>query len=122
MQFYIFQIKYLGAAGILLCAEMFQGIVGRKNFYILPSSIHELILVVDNSEYTMDSLSAMVKEVNERQVTDDEILSDHVYYFDWKTEQIYTDEKSVLDLSIANLTLKQTRCQDCVSLTEQAGI
>lgn len=116
------QIKYLGAAGILLCAEMFQGIVGRKNFYILPSSIHELILVVDNSEYTMDSLSAMVKEVNERQVTDDEILSDHVYYFDWKTEQIYTDEKSVLDLSIANLTLKQTRCQDCVSLTEQAGI
>lgn len=35
------QIKYFGAAGIFLCAEMFQEIVGKQNFYILPSSVHE---------------------------------------------------------------------------------
>lgn len=28
------QIKYFGAAGIFLCAEMFQKIVGKQNFYI----------------------------------------------------------------------------------------
>lgn len=47
------QIKYFGAAGIFLCAELFQEIVGKRNFYILPSSIHELILVVDYEEYEM---------------------------------------------------------------------
>lgn len=115
------QIKYFGAAGIFLCAEMFQKIVGKRNFYILPSSVHELILVVDCGEYEMDALSAMVKEVNKEQLTADEILSDHAYYFEWKTEQIYTDKERVADLLIANLTLKQMRCQNCVSLTEQAG-
>lgn len=115
------QIKYFGAAGIFLCAEMFQEIVGKQNFYILPSSVHELILVVDCGEYEMEALSDMVKEVNEGQLTANEILSDHAYYFDWKTEQIYTDEKSFSDLSTANLTLKQTRCQDCASLIEQKG-
>ena len=100
------QIKYFGAAGIFLCAELFQEIVGKRNFYILPSSIHELILVVDYEEYEMEALSAMVRKVNEEQLTVDEILSDHAYYFDWKTKQIYTDKKRVLDLPTANLTLK----------------
>ena len=100
------QIKYFGAAGIFLCAELFQEIVGKRNFYILPSSIHELILVVDYEEYEMEALSAMVRKVNEEQLTADEILSDHAYYFDWKTKQIYTDKKRVLDLPTANLTLK----------------
>lgn len=100
------QIKYFGAAGIFLCAELFQEIVGKRNFYILPSSIHELILVVDYEEYEMEALSAMVRKVNKEQLTADEILSDHAYYFDWKTKQIYTDKKRVLDLPTANLTLK----------------
>lgn len=116
------QIKYFGAAGIFLCAEMFQEIVGKQNFYILPSSVHELILVVDRGEYEMEALSAMVKEVNERQLTADEILSDHAYYFEWKTEQIYTDKERDTDLPTANLALKRMRCQNCVSLTEHAGI
>ena len=112
------QIKYFGAAGIFLCAELFQEIVGKRNFYILPSSIHELILVVDHEEYEMEVLSAMVRKVNEEQLTADEILSDHAYYFDWKTKQIYTDKKRALDLPTANLTLKQVCCQNCISFTE----
>lgn len=82
----------------------FKKIVGKQNFYILPSSFHEFILVVDCGEYEMEVLSAMVKEVNEGQLTADEILSDHAYYFDWTTEQIYTDKKRGSDLSTANLT------------------
>lgn len=81
--------RYFGSAGIFLCAEMFQEVVGKKNFYIIPSSIHELILIVDNEAYKREALSAMVREVNERQLSADERLSDHVYYFDWETKQIY---------------------------------
>lgn len=115
------QIKYFGAAGIFLCAEMFQEIVGKENFYILPSSVHELVLIKDDGVYEMNVLNATVKEVNEEQLIADEILSNHAYYFDWKTKEIYTDEKSFSDLSTANFTLKQTRCQDCASLIEQKG-
>lgn len=82
------QMKYFGAAGIFLCAEMFQEIVGKQNFYILPSSIHELILIKDNGGYEMEALNAMVQDVNEEQLTADEILSDHVYYYDWKQNRV----------------------------------
>lgn len=91
------QEKYCGAAGIFLCAEMFQEIVGRKNFYILPSSIHELILVVDSGTIDKEMLNGMVKIVNEEQVVPEERLADHVYYFDWGTKQIYTDEELCCD-------------------------
>ena len=82
------QIKYFGAAGIFLCAEMFQKIVGKQNFYILPSSVHELILVKDTDGYDMETLSTMVRNVNEEQVTEDERLSNHAYYYDWRQNRI----------------------------------
>ena len=87
---YVFtnQEKYFGAAGIFFCAEMFREVVGRKNFYILPSSVHELILIKDNGGYDMETLSAMVKNVNEGQVTANERLSDHAYYYDWKKNKV----------------------------------
>lgn len=61
----------------------------NKDIFILPSSIHEVILlpVVGNEDY--DELKRMVKEVNETQVEPEEVLSDSVYYFDKKTGQIY---------------------------------
>lgn len=82
------QIKYFGAAGIFLCAEMFQKIVGKQNFYILPSSVHELILIKDTDGYDMETLSTMVRNVNEEQVTEDERLSNHAYYYDWRQNRI----------------------------------
>lgn len=82
------QIKYFGAAGIFLCAEMFKEIVGKRNFYILPSSVHELILIKDDGGYDIQILSDMVRNANEEQVTADERLSDHAYYYDRKLNRI----------------------------------
>lgn len=80
--------KYFGAAGILFCAELFQEVIGKNNFYILPSSVHELILVKDDEGCDMQGLSAMVRCVNEEQVDMDERLSDHAYYYDWKQNKV----------------------------------
>lgn len=82
------QIKYFGAAGIFFCAELFQKVIGTNNFYILPSSVHELILVKDDGGCDMQGLSVMVRCVNEEQVDIDERLSDHAYYYDWKQNRI----------------------------------
>lgn len=60
----------------------------QTDFYILPSSIHEVILVptLENSDY--QELSEMVQEVNDTQLQDDEILSTHAYYYSRKENEI----------------------------------
>lgn len=52
------------------------------NFYILPSSIHETILVTA-TDCSISELEKMVMEVNETEVAAEEILSDHVYCYNY---------------------------------------
>ena len=54
----------------------------KNSFYILPSSVHEVILVPDYRAVTVEAFSHMVKEINETHVEDTEVLSDSVYYYD----------------------------------------
>lgn len=51
------------------------------DFYILPSSVHELLIMPDVKGMTKSELLRMVREVNENCVQPDEILSDHVYHY-----------------------------------------
>ncbi|WP_251207328.1 DUF5688 family protein [Acetatifactor aquisgranensis] len=53
-----------------------------RNFYILPSSIHEVILLADTGAGSAGELRKMVAEVNSTQVAPEEVLSDSLYYFD----------------------------------------
>jgi len=52
------------------------------NFFLLPSSVHEVILVPASGSASMEELSRMVREVNESQVEAEEFLADHAYYYD----------------------------------------
>lgn len=52
-----------------------------QDLYILPSSIHEVILLPKSDSYDREGLNCMVKEVNMDGVSLDEILSDHVYEY-----------------------------------------
>lgn len=60
-----------------------------RNFYILPSSVHECILVPVSTTFDQEELTQMVTEINETQVDPREILSNQAYYYDGTTEQIY---------------------------------
>lgn len=71
-----------GAAGILLGADYFQEALRGRSFYLLPSSIHETILVMDEDRGHGGRYSGMVSEVNDSVVADNEILSDHAYFYD----------------------------------------
>ncbi len=69
------------------------------NLYILPSSIHEILLLPDNGAMSVSELEAMVRDVNATQVAPDEVLSDNVYYYDKDVKTIYiaaTNEPCVL--------------------------
>lgn len=59
----------------------------RSDFFILPSSIHECI-ILPGTAYTREELGAIVHEVNTTQVPEQEILSDHVYFYQNSTRKI----------------------------------
>ena len=73
-------------AGMMFVPKVMKAIkerLGIEQFYILPSSIHE-VLVVNTSEATPSELRNMVREVNATQVAPEERLSDNVYFYDGK--------------------------------------
>lgn len=53
----------------------------KRDLYVLPSSIHEVILMPAEELYDPDDLSVMVREINETEVLPQEVLSDHVYRY-----------------------------------------
>lgn len=54
--------------------------IGR-DFYILPSSIHEVLIVPAAPDMEVSMLRGMVQEVNQTQVSPEERLSDNVYVY-----------------------------------------
>lgn len=53
-----------------------------KHYYIIPSSIHELILIRDRLDLELNYIRQMVHEVNRTTVVAEEVLSDNVYVYD----------------------------------------
>ena len=65
------------------------------DFYILPSSIHELLLVPAGEDVDAAYLQEMVSSVNREVVSEDEVLSDHVYFYRRKDDRLsFSDIKS----------------------------
>ena len=63
------------------------------DFFILPSSIHEILLVPDDGQKGADELRAMVMDVNATQVSPEEKLTDNVYHYDSKEHIFELAEK-----------------------------
>ena len=56
---------------------------GFDRIYIIPSSVHELLLIpADNQKLTVEYINMMIREVNMTTVGVTEILSDNVYVYD----------------------------------------
>ena len=81
--------KLFGAAAMLYpgLLEAFADKT-EKNFFILPSSVHEVIIVPDNEEQEAEELWKMVCDINATQVEPEEVLTDSVYYFSRKVRRI----------------------------------
>ncbi len=82
--------KGLCGAGAILYNDVLREFAKEHNrdIIILPSSVHEVILLPDVGEYDKKSLQEMVKDVNETQVDAQEVLSDKVYIYLKDTDEI----------------------------------
>ena len=81
----------LNGAACILYENVLYDFVQKlgADLYILPSSVHEVILLPKLSMFEKDELVNMVKEVNTEGVAADEVLSDHVYEYN-RTERLIT--------------------------------
>ncbi|MCR4946395.1 MAG: DUF5688 family protein, partial [Lachnospiraceae bacterium] len=81
--------KLNGAAAILDSKTMED--ISEKlggDFVVLPSSIHEVIVLPVNEDMDRQTLEAMVQDVNAGQVAPEERLSDHVYMYDSQEKEL----------------------------------
>ena len=81
-----------------------------SDFYVLPSSTHEVILVPDNGNMQTKELEDMVKEVNATQVPPEDLLSDKVQYYDRAAKTLgRKQEKGLLERLSENKAQVQER-------------
>ena len=75
-------VRSLGAVSIL-----YEGVLKScgerlgEAYYVLPSSIHEVILIPASAVEDTKELQSIVRDINETQVRETEVLSDNIYYY-----------------------------------------
>lgn len=60
----------------------------NSNLIILPSSIHEAIILREDENMDFDYIKDMVADINATQVEPDEVLSDSIYRYDAKEQTL----------------------------------
>lgn len=88
----------LNGASALLYGDVLKDFANKKgaDMYILPSSIHEVIMVPADRINDPTKLLSIVHDANTTVVSIGDVLSDSVYYYDRKTDyitEIVSDEK-----------------------------
>ena len=77
------EASYYGAAAL-----MYDGILPyiarqlHESFYILPSSIHEVIIIPESTSPPQEELDQMIENVNKTQIDPEEQLGNFSYYYD----------------------------------------
>ncbi len=85
----------INGATALLDAKIMAEITERfgDNYFILPSSLHEVLIVPERDGMELKTLENMVQEVNATQVEPQDRLSDHVYKYDAQEQTVFRADR-----------------------------
>lgn len=74
----------IDGAALIACPEVLKAVQKEigEDFYILPSSIHEVLVLPKTYTDDVEDLKQMVSSINEAEVEPEDRLSDNVYEFD----------------------------------------
>ena len=77
-------------ASVIFYSDVLEQFAAEKNsdLILLPSSIHEWLVLTEASAGEIPGLEAMVRDANSQVVLPEEILSEHVYKYSLKTRKI----------------------------------
>lgn len=82
--------KNLYGAAAVFYPGVLKGIAEKKgtSLFLIPSSIHEFIVIPDNGLYNPVNLEDILKKVNSTEVAPDEVLSDSLYYYNYENREL----------------------------------
>lgn len=77
------------------------------SFYVLPSSIHEVLLLADDTSPSLSELENMVRTINQAEVAPEERLSDNVFHYDceshiFENARAFEARQSAMEQSLVN--------------------
>ena len=83
-------IKCCNGAAVILYPGMLETVARRlrSSFYLLPSSIHETLLLCDDGKSNSEDLHMMIADINGSQIREEEVLSDYAYHYDAATGRL----------------------------------
>lgn len=75
-------VKFFGA-GIITNSEVMDDLCDTliSDLIVIPSSIHEVIVLPFTGEFKIDNITKMIIDVNTSEVDPEEVLSDHPYFY-----------------------------------------
>lgn len=77
------------------------------DFYVLPSSIHEVLLYPDNGSIRIDELKDMVCTINAGEVAPEEQLTDNVYHYEAESRTFELGENYEKRMSAKQFTQEE---------------
>ena len=81
---YLLSNERMTDGAVLITCKNLMDAIGHffgENYYILPSSVHEVLLLPESKVLSKESLDMMVQDVNQTELMPEDYLSDHTYYF-----------------------------------------
>lgn len=83
--------KRINGAGTMFYDGLLKKFADKieKDLIIIPSSVHEVILIPKDNEISDEEINEMIGEVNENELETVEILSDHMYLYCRREDRIY---------------------------------
>lgn len=77
-------------AAVLFYPEMKEQIAEKVggDYFVLPSSVHEVLIVPDDGIIDFQELKNMVNEVNQTEVSPMDVLTGEVYFYDKEAHQL----------------------------------
>ena len=109
-----------GGSAIFYPGVMDQlGEVLNGDFFILPSSVHETLVVPDNGRISCHELKAMVMAINEKEVAPEDRLTDEVYHYDtrdhvFEKAESFTERKRAKEDIGKQESVKETAAEKAV--------
>lgn len=79
-----------GASAMVYEDELIREFAVRagQDIYILPSSLHEVLLLPADKNMSDEEIQAMVREINRNVLSDSEFLSDNIYKYDVREQKL----------------------------------
>lgn len=83
------QLRNHGAATILYKKRLEKiGEYLGESYYVLPSSVHEVIIIPESKSPEAEELDMIITDINDTQVEAEEVLSNRAYYYNISTKEL----------------------------------